>query len=103
MLQVTPQPATLQPVLAGTMNDFPDTPYDTESSYMPQSPQSTATWMQQSTPPARANDFSPAMGISKQPRMLQCRPSPSSHMMNSSPIQPYLSEDSLVTSYSYIL
>ena len=98
MLQETPQPATLQPTLAGTTNDFPDTPYDTESSYMPQSP--PLTWMQQSIPPARANDFSPAMGISKQPRILQCRPSPSSHMMNSSPMQPYFPEDSLVTSYN---
>ena len=30
MLQATPQLATLQPALAGTMNDFPDTPYDQE-------------------------------------------------------------------------
>ena len=65
MLQATPQPAMLQPALAGTMNDFPDTPYDTELSHMPQFPLST--WMQQFTLPARANDFSPAMGISKQP------------------------------------
>ena len=98
MLQASSQPAMIQPALSGTTNGFPDTSYDTaaESSYMPQ-PESS-TWMQQSTPPARVNDSSPAIGISKRPlapRMLHSTPP----MINSSPMQPYFPEDSLVTSY----